>query len=915
MRASRKLWLAGAALGALVVAAPAAWADDLPMLASQDAYGGWTSDHGSLEAGGQVFINKPGASPSDNLAKFEEFGNQTDAVFLRSLDFGFATRDGTFTAEVMGKNITQNDQALRVDLDQPGQQYLTLGWYKSPQLVSTTAQTIFGGMGTNNLTVPDGVVQDLYAGISNGGNMYTEGAGKSVTDPFTTPNPTYPATATNPATSLKVPKGCYLGVGVQGTYNSVTNPTGCVAGVPAVATTIAGAEHGVTLGLQRDRKEIDYRWTPTEDWDLNVQYSNEHRWGLQEQGMLFSSSTSTPMAAVPAPVDDTTQDASISAEYSGYSPWGMRWNGMLKYDLSLYTDAFSSFTATNPFGGPGSDSAAGAPDCPVASGTTTPNCYGVGQMGMPPNNASNSIMAMTGVDLPWFKSSRYMGTFEYNAMTQNEAFIPMTINPNGNSNLWPTTSTSATTALAAMPRNSLEGQIDTLLFNNVLTTQFTSDLKNKLSYRYFSDDNTTPALTLQNFIINDSQIAIGPTGVAGGVDSGSLAPHTTLFSSYVKQNAADELTWDPVKWANLGFKTAWEQYDYSQYAANQTNEYTEKLYGDLTPTDWLTIRASDSIAWRRYDNYNWQSYVGDQIGVLPGWSAGSGASSLAENPLLADVNIANRNRNLANLFVDISTPFGLTLTPTASLRWDDYPTDPNLLAAANAAIPVGATPGSYQLGLRSDHNWTLGLEADYKLNSAVTLMGSYMYERTNQTLLGDSSNSYSTSTAGNTALGDVWFNNMAENVNTWTAAADFTLIPDRLALKLSGSYEIANDSWGVGPEPTCTVALSSSCGVANAINPAYPPEKTTLYHADATLSYKVDPAMLAQVGTKAEVFLKLHYMWEESSVTNWQNNATSVYMYSTLNPSTVSLKDMIFMAGDNPNYNTQLLMASLVVKW
>ncbi len=907
MRASRKLWLAGAALGALVVAAAAARADDLPLLASQDAYGGWTSDHGSLEAGGQVFINKPGTSPSDNLAKFEEYGNQTDPVFLRSLDFGFATRDGTFTAEVMGKNITQNDQALRVDLDQPGQQYLTLGWYKSPQLVSTTAQTPYYGMGTNSLTIPDTVVNALYGGIANG-NMYTQGAGNTAV----TVNPFLAASATNPLTTLKIPKGCYLPSQLLlGPYSA--NPEGCavVGGVSVVPvqTTILNNEHGVTLGLQRDRKEIDYRWTPTEDWDIKVEYSNEHRWGLQEQGMLFSSSTSTPMAAVPAPVDDTTQDASISAEYSGYSPWGMRWNGMLKYDLSLYTDAFNSFTAESPFGGPGSP-VPGDSLCQVTGATVTPNCYGVGQMGMPPNNASNSIMAMTGVDLPWFKSSRYMGTFEYNAMTQNEAFIPMTINPNGGSNLWATTNTGTLVALAPMPRNSLQGQIDTLLFNNVLTTQITSDLKNKLSYRYFSDDNTTPALTLQNYIINDSQLATSAV-----VDGGSLAPHTTLFSSYVKQNAADELTWDPVKWANLGFKTAWEQYDYSQYAANQTNEYTEKLYGDLTPTDWLTIRASDSISWRRYDNYNWQSYVGDEIGVLPGWSAGSGASSLAENPLLADVNIANRNRNLANLFVDISTPFGLTLTPTASLRWDDYPTDPNLLAAANALIPAGATPGQYELGLRSDHNWTAGLEADYKINSAVTLMGSYTYERTNQTLLGDSSNSYYVSGVGNVGLGNVWFNKMAENVNTWTAAADFQLIPDRLGLKLSGSYTIADDTWGIGPEPTCTVALSSSCGVANAINPAYPPESTKLYRADATLTYKVDPAMLAQLGTKAEVFLKLHYMWEESSVSNWQDNITQVYMYSTLNPSTVSLKDMIFMAGDNPNYNTQLLMASLVVKW
>ena len=105
-----------------------------------------------------------------------------------------------------------------------------------------------------------------------------------------------------------------------------------------VATTIAQNEHNIDLGVQRDRGEVDYRWTPSPDWDVNIDYSNEHRYGVQEQGFLFSDSTSTPMAQVAAPVDDTTQDASISAEYFGYSPWGMRWNGILRYDASIYTD-------------------------------------------------------------------------------------------------------------------------------------------------------------------------------------------------------------------------------------------------------------------------------------------------------------------------------------------------------------------------------------------------------------------------------------------------------------------------------------------------------------------------------------------------------------------------------------------------
>ena len=66
------------------------------------------------------------------------------------------------------KTSAQNDQDIELDLAQPGQQYLTLGWYQTPHLRSTTAQTIFNGVGTNNLTVPDAVVQQLYNGIANG---------------------------------------------------------------------------------------------------------------------------------------------------------------------------------------------------------------------------------------------------------------------------------------------------------------------------------------------------------------------------------------------------------------------------------------------------------------------------------------------------------------------------------------------------------------------------------------------------------------------------------------------------------------------------------------------------------------------------------------------------------------------------
>ena len=106
----------------------------------------------------------------------------------------------------------------------------------------------------------------------------------------------------------------------------------------------------------------------------------------------------------------------------------------------------------------------------------------------------------------------------------------------------------------------------------------------------------------------------------------------------------------------------------------------------------------------------------------------------------------------------------------------------------------------------------------------------------------------------------------------------------------------------------------TSCGVVSAGNPAYPPENTTYGHIDASLTYKVDPAFLVQFG-KADVYLQLKYMYERNNVTNWQTGNMAPYMYSSLNSSTVAFKDMIFMAGDNPNYTAQAVMASLMVKW
>jgi hypothetical protein len=302
---------------------------------------------------------------------------------------------------------------------------------------------------------------------------------------------------------------------------------------------------------------------------------------------------------------------------------------------------------------------------------------------------------------------------------------------------------------------------------------------------------------------------------------------------------------------------------------------------------------------RRYNKYDWADLIGNMnYGSSPG---------NPENPFLADYNVANRDRLSGNLYVDYTTPIsGLTLTPSAGYRWDDYPTDSSFIAQAQAQ---SGTSGNTELGLRQDHNLNAGLEADWLVNSNISLSLSFSYERTHQLMLGASSGAN---------VAQVYDAAIDENVHTFTGGATFSLIPDRLTFKVSATHEFATDGWGTSPGAGCVAANAGSganCGVVSAGNPGYPAEKTNFDHIDATLMYRIDPSVFNQPAGRGEAIVQLHYLYERNSVTNWQQGVVAPYMYSTLNSSTTAFRDQIYMAGDNPNYSAQAIMASLVLKW
>ena len=345
--------------------------------------------------------------------------------------------------------------------------------------------------------------------------------------------------------------------------------------------------HQTDIGIWRDTATVEYRWTPTDAWDIRADYSRMHREGTQAMGVVFNNSTSGIIAEAPAPVNDTTHNFGVNGEYAGTSPWGKKFNVKLAYNGSVY-QGDTSFNIDNPFFNPADPRRGNAPFANVCN---TQDCIPrFGTVSLYPNNNANAVTGTVGVDLPW--QSRYMGTLSYTVMRQDDAFQPFTtnalLNPPGRILI----NGQPATSLAALPASSLNGEVNTLLSNNVVVTQITPELKSKLGYRYYNYDNGTPTIFFPQWVGTDEHLyAPGET------------PKRSVPTSYTKQNAFAELIWTPWHGTTLGAQYGYERYNWSYNDADHTSENLGKLYGVYKAYSWLVFRGSWQFSERRYGTY------------------------------------------------------------------------------------------------------------------------------------------------------------------------------------------------------------------------------------------------------------------------------------------------------------------------
>lgn len=391
-------------------------------------------------------------------------------------------------------------------------------------------------------------------------------------------------------------------------------------------------------------------------WDVSVNLKREKKEGDRFVAAILGNSGGNPRAViVPEPVDYTTDKIEVLAHYT--TP---KLQLKFGYNASLFKNDNKSLSWQNPFSG----TPWGGPA----------DAFAVGQVGLPPDNQFHQISASGGYTIS--KDTRISGALSFGRMTQDERFLPYSVNP-------------ALTVHTPLPRNSLDGRIDTTHASLRLTSRLTPKLHLTANYRFDDRDNKTPQ-DQYIYIGGDSQNQLGvATNRARTNLPGSSTRHHASFDADYRLASRSKL--------KLGYeydrvKKTFEPIDHER-------EHTVKAAIDHHFADAVSAGVSYQRAERRNSGYDGAapvlaSYSSEYLSTL------DPALRWDDLPGLRKFFLANRDREKVRAFANVSATERLDLQFAVEHNMDRYPDS--------------------QFGLQKAGGWTAHVDANLQATDAVS---------------------------------------------------------------------------------------------------------------------------------------------------------------------------------------------------
>ena len=579
----------------------------------------------------------------------------------------------------------------------------------------------------------------------------------------------------------------------------------------------------------RSIDEISVRWDTartflklslSENADLFAEYTRIRKEGERPFGMAFGSPGGSAFEIL-QPIEHTIHDFRLRGTWATE-----HWQLQAGYTMSIFVNDLAYVRADNPC----NPAPAPAAPCPAVG-----NSGQFGTVSLPPNNMAHTFSLQGGVNLPM--RTRISGNFTYGLRLQNDDFLPQTS----------TNSRPATTPSLALPQKNLNGNVQTILFNLTASSRpLPVPVTFTAKYRLYDLIDNSDVVKFSDFISNDQN------AIARG-------PRFSERFSYMRQNADLDARWQVARPLAVTLGTGWERWDRSETReVRVSDEFFAKAAVDVTPADWLMIRATYLPSFRRIGEYRTFALAAVNQDAAPG--------ELGQSYLLRKYDESDRDRQRVDLMMQITPTETLTITPSASYRFDNH------IASGLSHDSTARGQSGAMLGLQQAVSWSAGMDVNWTPVERLSLAAGYVHE-----------SNFQKQRSRNRTPDDPdldWISNSTDTVDTYHASMTARLIPGKLDLKLAGNYSYALgrvETWN--PNANGSTVYNAVANTNQVARP-WPAFEDSLLRLEASLRYHFSQVWTASLNYAYESFRK--HDWRTDTINPFVPGNSAVYLGNDL---------------------------------
>ena len=359
----------------------------------------------------------------------------------------------------------------------------------------------------------------------------------------------------------------------------------------------------IQVQTRRDVAAFEQVFQPSADWTVTVGARQQRNNGTRPKGSgsfarnnigggVSDAVWESLGVELPEPVSFRTTGVTAGTLFTRAN-----WRVGVDYAASLFRNDVTALTFENPFR---VTDAQGNPPGSAVGRFRQVN----GQLALAPNTDYHALDVRGSVDLG--TSTQARGLFEWSRSTQNDQFLPYTLNTalkvsktGGSANL---PADFPITSVASLPAQSLNGTIDTVNHNYALVSN--PGKRSRLTVQFTAEDmdNNTPQIVFPGFP------RFGESHWVSSLDYYGV-PIANRPTSFTRQNVSGAWRFNASDTLTANAQYEWEAWSRTFRDAERTNEHSVRAWVDAKPAKTVAIKGDYRYSDRQPQLYKTQPLI------------------------------------------------------------------------------------------------------------------------------------------------------------------------------------------------------------------------------------------------------------------------------------------------------------------